>query len=303
MVMIFIVPGPDGAGRRDARDARSARATAVEAPNRRGAAPGPMCSVVILRRPGGRWPLILGANRDEMADRPWRPPGRHWPDRPHVVAGMDELAGGSWLGINDDGVVAGVLNRKGSLGPAPGLRSRGELVLEALDHGDAVAAAEALAALDPRAYRSFNLVVADDRDAFWLRSLGPDGPPRVEVREIPAGVHMVTAYDLDDRSSPRIRRYLDRFRAARTPDPDGGDWRDWERLLASRIGAAGENDEGALCVATEFGFETVSSSLIALPGVDGRSRLPVWRFAAGRPDRTPFEDVPLLPDGDRAANC
>ena len=29
-----------------------------------------MCTLVILRRPGHRWPLIIAANRDEMADRP-----------------------------------------------------------------------------------------------------------------------------------------------------------------------------------------------------------------------------------------
>src|ERR671932_1766584 len=117
-----------------------------------------MCTVVLLRRPGHRWPLILAANRDEMIGRPAKPPGRHWPDRADVVAGLDELAGGSWLGLNDSGVVAGVLNRHGTLGPAEGRRSRGELVLEALDHADAAEAAEALAALEPRAYRPFNLV-------------------------------------------------------------------------------------------------------------------------------------------------
>src|SRR6516165_1978614 len=127
-----------------------------------------MCTLVILRRPEHRWPMLIGANRDEMIDRPWRAPGRHWADRPEVVAGLDLLAGGSWLGINDWGVAAAVLNREGSLGPMPGRRSRGELVLEALDHADAAAAAGALADLDPASYRSFNLIVADDRDGFWL---------------------------------------------------------------------------------------------------------------------------------------
>ncbi len=88
-----------------------------------------MCTLVILRRPGHPWPLILAANRDEMTDRPWQPPGSHWPDRPEIVAGMDETAGGSWLGLNDHGVVAGVLNRVDSLGPEAGKRSRGELVV------------------------------------------------------------------------------------------------------------------------------------------------------------------------------
>ncbi|MGH6991130.1 MAG: NRDE family protein, partial [Stellaceae bacterium] len=105
-----------------------------------------MCTLILLRRPGHDWPVILGANRDEMVARPWQPPARHWPDRPEVVAGLDELAGGSWLGVNDHGVIAGILNRHGSLGPAPGQRSRGELVLEALDHAAAAAAAAALAA-------------------------------------------------------------------------------------------------------------------------------------------------------------
>src|SRR5215470_20330004 len=103
-----------------------------------------MCTLVILRRPDNEWPLVIGANRDEMIDRPALPPSRHWPDRPEVVAGLDRLAGGSWLGLNDWGVAAAILNRHGSLGPSPDQRSRGELVLEALDHAEATAAAEAL---------------------------------------------------------------------------------------------------------------------------------------------------------------
>src|SRR5437867_1435292 len=53
-----------------------------------------MCTLVILRRPGHRWPVLIGANRDEMIDRASKPPGRHWPDRPELVAGRDILAGG-----------------------------------------------------------------------------------------------------------------------------------------------------------------------------------------------------------------
>ena len=101
-----------------------ASATAVKEQKR------PMCTLVILRRPGHDWPLIVAANRDEMSDRPWAAPGRHWNDRVEAVAGRDEVAGGTWLGLNDWGVIAGVLNRPGSLGPEAGLRSRGELPLD-----------------------------------------------------------------------------------------------------------------------------------------------------------------------------
>src|SRR5262249_36912335 len=133
-----------------------------------------MCKLVILRRPGHRWPVLIGANRDEMIDRPSNPPGRHWADRPELVAGLDMLAGGSWLGVNDWGVAAAVLNRHGSLGPAPGQRSRGELVLEALDHADASAAAAAPAPLRPPAPRSLNPDRPAHPHAFWPRH---DGGP------------------------------------------------------------------------------------------------------------------------------
>ncbi|MFQ5955772.1 MAG: NRDE family protein [Kiloniellales bacterium] len=253
-----------------------------------------MCTLVILRRPGHRWPLMLAANRDEMGDRPWRPPGRHWLDRAEVVAGMDELAGGSWLGINDYGVVAGVLNRRGSLGPAADRRSRGELVLEALDHGDAREAAEALADLETRSYRSFNLVVADHRDAYWLCHRDDRGYGGIELRPVPPGLSMLTDYDLNDRSSPRIRDYLPQFRAAAAPDPDRDDWRAWQGLLASRVHDAGAGPTGAMNISTRTGFATLSSSLIAVPAADQPAGLkPRWRFAPGHPDEVAYAAVEL----------
>lgn len=252
-----------------------------------------MCSVVILRRPGDPWPLVLAANRDEMADRPWRAPGRHWPDRPQVVAGLDSLAGGSWMGLNDQGLVACVLNRIGSLGPAPGKRSRGELVLEALEHVTAADAAEALAHLDPAAYRSFNLVVADEDQAFWLRHQGAEART-IEVQPVPAGLSLLTAQDLNDLANPRIRAFLPRFRAAPPPDPERRDWAAWEALLASR---GTEDPYAGMCVVTDSGFGTVSSSLLALPrrpqSLTEAPRHPIWRFAPGRPDRAAYVPVEL----------
>ncbi len=254
-----------------------------------------MCTIVVLLRPGRPWPFLLAANRDEMLDRPWLPPGRHWPDRPDVIAGLDQLAHGSWLGINKHGVAAAMLNRRNSLGPAQGKRSRGELVLEALDHADAAEAALALSALDPQSYRSFNMVIADNAAAFWLRNRGGEEPRRrVERFALPPGLSMITAYDRNDLASARIRSFLPRFEAARPPDPEGSDWRDWAELLASR-GAEGREgkEESAMCVATDFGFGTSSSSLMALPGRDLAELRPIWLFAAGRPGEAPYEPVDL----------
>ena len=245
--------------------------------------------MVILRRPGAPWPLILAANRDERADRPWLPPARHWPDRPEVTAGMDELAGGSWLGLNDHGVVAGILNRVGTLGPQDGKRSRGELVLEALDHADAMEAADFLAELDGHAYRPFNMVIADNRDAFWLRHAGDEA---MELRPIPLGLSLLTAVDLNDDASARVRRYRPLFQNVAIPDPDSGDWRAWKELMASREHEPDAGPRGAMAIVTDGPFGTVSGSLIALPSVDVKKK-PIWRFCKGLPGTAPFTDVLL----------
>jgi hypothetical protein len=242
-----------------------------------------MCTLIILRRPGAAWPLLLAANRDELATRPALPPARHWPDRPQVVAGLDRLGGGSWLGVNDDGLACAVLNRRGTLGPEPGKRSRGELVLDALDHAEAAEASLALTALDPAAWRPFNLVVADGQTAWWLRHAG-DGA--VRRAPLPVGLSVLAAEDLNEGT--RAGHYLPRFRAAEAPDPERGSWSAWESLLADRESPTGDPRD-ALCIVTDTAYGTRSSSLVALP----RWPAEPARFlhADGRPGEVPFEPV------------
>jgi len=252
-----------------------------------------MCSLIILRRPGHDWPLLVAANRDELLARPARAPARHWPDRPEVVAGLDEYGGGSWLGLNDHGVIAAVLNRTGSLGPAQDKRSRGELVLEALDHAEASEAAGALTDLHPQAYRPFNLVVADPRHAYWLRH-GGDG--EIRIHPIPSGLHMLTVGELDDLSAPRIHRFLPLFRQAAEPDPARDDWHDWQGLLARRDADQSGDPSTAMSfeLATDGGrFGTRAASLIAIPAFPGFEQQPRWLHADGAPDQASFVPVEL----------
>ena len=249
-----------------------------------------MCTLVILRRPGGDWPVLIGANRDEMSDRTARLPARHWDDRDNVVAGQDELAGGTWLALNDDRVVAAVLNRRDSLGPDPDKRSRGELPLEACDHAEAREATRALALLEPSSYRSFNMVVADTREAFWIKSDGHF----IMTAPIPDGISMITSHDLNSTiNSSRIRFNLNRFRHAPDPEPDANNWDVWKMLLGSRDTEPGASFRGAMNVDTDYGFGTVSSSLIALPNTDRIGVLPQWHYCPGRPDTTPYTTVAL----------
>ena len=197
------------------------------------------------------------------------------------------------MGINDEGVVACILNRRDSLGSDPSLRSRGEIVLEALDHADAVDAAEALTALDGRSYRSFNLMIGDNRDAFWLKSLGSAGNGNVVSTPIPEGISMLTAYDLNDPSSHRIQFYKRKFEEANPPEIDSGNWEDWENLLACTDYGENADARDSMRIVTEVGFGTLSSALVALPSANQVSTKPIWLFANGPPGEVSFEAVDL----------
>ncbi len=288
-----------------------------------------MCTLVMLRRPETRWPLIVAANRDELSTRPWQAPARHWPDRPEVVAGKDMTAGGTWLGINDDGLFAAILNRPGTLGPAEGKRSRGELVLEALDHAEAQLAAEALADLNPDSYQPFNLIIADRYDAFWLRHAGSSASLRIRTpsgvwREIdPVHAAVVRAFG---QTPPEIGTSIDMPVAPAEiicqPIPSGlsmitaFDLNDPASPLIGhylpQFQAAGPpdpanddwqawidllgdrktpdgNPKNAMNVTSAGDFGTVCSHLLAMPAIGE----PVMRFAKGQPDKVPFEPVDL----------
>ena len=233
----------------------------------------PVCTVVVFVGPDR---VLLAANRDERLERPWDPPAAWWPDRPGVVGGRDRSAGGTWMAINRYGVVATVLNRPGTLGPAAGKRSRGELPLVALEHATTTAAAEALATLDAGLWRGFNMVLADRGGAWFVSGIGY-GSPRAEP--LAAGVSMVTAYDPNDPDSPRTARHLPRFQAAQP------DWDAWHAILLDQRGEPADQ----INVVPRGGFGTVSSSFLTLAA----NSEPVWLFAAGPPHQAAFRRVNL----------
>ena len=106
------------------------------------------------------------------------------------------------------------------------------------------------------------------------------------------GATLVAADDLNDPASERLV-HLNRFRAADPPNPDADNWSAWKTLLASRDHDPTIGPLGAMNVETDGDYGTVSSSLIALPGVDQADAAPVWLFADGPPDRASFRRVGL----------
>jgi uncharacterized protein with NRDE domain len=238
-----------------------------------------VCFVLALLGLRADCPLIVAANRDEARARPSRPPFR-WP-REAIWAGRDDLAGGTWLGVNDRGVVAAVTNRREPAPseldrPDPSPPSRGRLCLALLDHPSAAAAARALPAeLTERRYNPFNLLCADPYGG-WAATW------RGDVRRLSPGRHLITNRGEIDEPDLAVAVRAD------------------QRLAA--IDLAAPLDEllrglGALCADTagpdpicRLGGErgTVSSSLIAV-GADGR--LAAYWHADGPPAEVAYRPV------------
>ncbi|MFM7304619.1 MAG: hypothetical protein ACKO4X_14985, partial [Alphaproteobacteria bacterium] len=178
----------------------------------------------------------------------------------------------------------------GSLGPAPGKRSRGELPLMAANAATAEAAMDAITRLDAGAWRPFNLVIADQHSAFYIEALGVGRP---QARLLAPGLSMVTSHPPNDESHPRTRRHLPRFRAAAAPDPTQGDWRAWEERLAD------DSHEGDLAATLKVplhgGYGTVSASLLGFGATGER----LWRFCPAPPGDGAFKPLELPGDGRR----
>src|SRR5580658_5593881 len=118
-----------------------------------------MCTAIVSVDPAG--PLLLAGVRDELVDRAWQPPGRHWPDHPGLIGGRDLQAGGTWLAVAPAANrVACVLNGRGRMAPEGSRRSRGVLPLEVAGHGK-------LERADLTDFDPFHLLSAEPGTAAW----------------------------------------------------------------------------------------------------------------------------------------
>src|SRR5258706_825900 len=149
-----------------------------------------MCTAILSIQPGA--PVLLAGVRDELADRAWQPPGRHWPDYPGLVGGRDLEAGGTWLALAPEARrVPCVLNGGGAMARADSRRSRGVLPLQAAVEGKLARAGHA--DFDP-----FHLLSAEPGAAtLWSW----DGE-RLTDRELPPGLHMVVNSGLSTEGEP-----------------------------------------------------------------------------------------------------
>ena len=248
-----------------------------------------MCTLTFAWRVFDDAPLVVAANRDEALDRPAVSPSVVDAD-PAVLAPRDEQAGGTWIGVNDDGVFVGVTNRWTDVDLAAE-RSRGLLVDDALAQSsaaDARAVVEDAVAADE--YDGFNLLVADADDCTYFEW---DGDLVVESLE--PGVHVVVNVGrVDEFEIPDVRREYAESQAdnARTVH-SALQVHDGESATGCRERAAAvlRDHEYGVCVHGD-GYGTRSSSLLEL-GTDIR----YW-FADGSPCETEYERVRTTLEGE-----
>jgi uncharacterized protein with NRDE domain len=239
-----------------------------------------MCLLALFYRVVEDAPVVVGANREEIYSRGGSPPGLLTAEaagrRARAVAGTDPAAGGTWLGVNEHGVLVAVTNRPRSSSPDQP-RSRGLLARDLLAFPDAAAAAaHATAELDRGRYAGCNVLCADAGGATviqagdWLR-----------VRPLPPGLHALTNGDVNDEYDPRLGHVLGWLggRAYRNAD---------DCLAALREVCAHHAPEhpGICFRGPDRG--TVSSTLVAL------RRPPTLLHAQGPPNCTPYADCSRL---------
>jgi uncharacterized protein with NRDE domain len=261
-----------------------------------------MCLVVFGWNACPGLTLAVAANRDEFLRRPTAR-ASFWNDAPHLLAGRDMEAGGTWLGVTRKGRVAFLTNHRDPRSHREGAPSRGALVAEFLKGEENPEDFLRRKEMEAAQYNGFHLVVADRLELWYLTNAGGGASP---LRLAP-GVHGLSNGPLDDpwpktrRSVERLGRVLggaglpppetlldllaDRSRAADAELPSTGVPLEWERLLSSVF------IEGA-----SYGTR---SSTVLLVTDEGRVRFVERTFEAGRAAPPDVDVSFVFDDGER----
>lgn len=169
-----------------------------------------MCIAYLAWQSHPDWPLFIAANRDEFHARPARP-AVPWKDHPDVIAGIDEAAGGTWLGVTRQGRFAVLTNYRDLNLPGPSNPvSRGELVKNFLTRQDNALDYAEQVAVQGNLYAGFNLLVGDRQHAGYVSNQWP-GPRHAQA--LTPGRYVVSNHLLDTAwpKTERLREVLNHF--------------------------------------------------------------------------------------------
>lgn len=144
-----------------------------------------MCVLVLVTQPTKETSLMIGANRDEFRQRPSAAPAIL---EEGIMGGKDLEAGGTWLGVNREGLFVAITNRSNPL-PTQGSPSRGKLVMEALRTASLEEAQTRIETLlEAHPYAGFNLVVLKEGVGFCYQN-----GEETSVIPISPGIHVISS--------------------------------------------------------------------------------------------------------------
>ena len=147
-----------------------------------------MCILFIAIDQHPDYPVIICANRDEFHQRPTK--SMHLWQEENILAGKDLQAGGTWLGLSQEQRFAALTNyRKLPLSKEP-KKSRGELVLKALE-GSAEDFYKQLEN-SVKQYHGYNLIYGS------LEQLNCYDSTNNKYHQLTKGIHSICNGALDD---------------------------------------------------------------------------------------------------------
>jgi uncharacterized protein with NRDE domain len=163
-----------------------------------------MCVILLAYQQHPDYPLVLAANRDEFYERPTAP-ADFWKDAPHLLAGRDLKAGGTWLGMDRYGRFAAISNYRDPASHKEHALSRGLIVSDFL-RGQQTPR-EYIHALSPsrNQYNGFNLL-AGNRLELWYYSNRTG-----EARLLDSGLYGLSNHLLDI-PWPKVKQGKERLR-------------------------------------------------------------------------------------------
>lgn len=126
-----------------------------------------MCLLVFQYDQHPIYSLVFAGNRDEFYGRPTAP-ASFWDDAPHVLAGQDLKAGGTWMGVTRNGhwgVVTNIRDQHPRKEDAP---SRGTLVADYLRDEPAPKPYFDHIAAEADRYNGFNLLLGTPTSLYYL---------------------------------------------------------------------------------------------------------------------------------------
>ena len=219
-----------------------------------------MCTLIILYRPNNKWPLLVGGNRDEMLNRPWLEPTNHWNNS--ICAGKDILAGGTWIGINKQGIIASVLNRPNSLGNDKNKISRGTIPIDILHKNNIEDVINYVKNINTQSFKPFNLFFGNNKKAFWAKITDNN---KIIINNITPGIHFLDSYDLNSLKSPRFIYNLRLFKNLKTPNPDNNSWASWKKFFLNDQHSHDQPLSAMFIKNNKNNYGTLCTSFLAVP--------------------------------------